>query len=91
MLGRFLSNYVRRHRHPGNILLHVVGLPLTFVAPVACLVRDRPAWALVCFVAGYGLQFLSHAVEGNDAGEVVLVRRRLGLPYVEFGPRETGA
>ena len=44
-------------------------------------------WAAVCFVGGYLLQFIGHAVEGNDAGEVILVKKLLGLHYVEFGPR----
>jgi hypothetical protein len=33
------------------------------------------------------LQFLGHAVEGNDAGEVVALKRWLGLPYVAIAPR----
>lgn len=87
MLRRFCINYVERHRHPVSQLLHVVGVPLTFVISVVMLVLDRPWWALGCFVAGYALQFLGHAIEGNDAGEAVLVKRWLGRPYVEFGPR----
>jgi hypothetical protein len=42
--------------------------------------------AAACFVGGYALQFIGHAVEGNDAGEVVLVKRWLGKPCKEFGP-----
>lgn len=87
MLRRFVVNYIERHQHPANQLLHLVGVPLTFVAPVMMLVTGRPWWALGCFVAGYALQFLGHTVEGNDAGETVLVKKWLGRPYVEFGPR----
>ncbi len=87
MLRGFLRNYVDRHLHPGNRLLHGIGLPLTFVAPVVLLIEGRPWWAAGCFVAGYGLQFLGHAIEGNDAGETVLVKRWSGRPYREFGPR----
>jgi hypothetical protein len=86
MLRRFVVNYIERHQHPGNQLLHLVGVPLTFVASVAMLLLGRPWWALGFFVAGYVLQFLGHAVEGNDAGETVLVKKWLGRPYVEFGP-----
>jgi hypothetical protein len=43
-------------------------------------------WALAAFVGGYLLQFAGHAVEGNDAGELVLIKRWLGRPYIEFGP-----
>jgi hypothetical protein len=87
MLRRFITNYIERHQHPGNQALHVVGVPLTFVASVVMLLLDKPWWALGSFVAGYALQFLGHAIEGNDAGETVLVKKMLGRPYVEFGPR----
>lgn len=87
MLRRFVQNYVERHLHPVNRLLHLVGVPLTFAVSIVLLVADQPWWALGCFVAGYVLQFVGHAIEGNDAGEVVLVKRILGMPYVEFGPR----
>jgi hypothetical protein len=86
MLGRFTRNYIERHQHRGNQLLHLVGVPLTFVVSVVFLVRHEWLWAGACFVGGYVLQFIGHAIEGNDAGEMVLVKRLLGKPYVEFGP-----
>lgn len=87
MLRRFLTNYLERHRHPLNQLLHVVGVPLTFVVSAVLLTRHEWWWAAAAFVGGYLLQFAGHAVEGNDAGEVVLAKRLLGKPYREFGPR----
>ena len=84
MLVRFVKNYVARHQHPLNQLLHAVGVPLTFVASIVFLVQNQPWWALGCFVGGYALQFIGHAIEGNDAGEVVLIKRWLGVPYKEF-------
>ena len=86
MLRRFVTNYVARHRHPVNQVLHLVGVPLTFAGPVVCLIAERPWWALACFVGGYALQFAGHAVEGNDAGETILFKRAFGRPYTEFGP-----
>lgn len=86
MIRRFAVNYVERHMHPANRVLHLVGVPLTFAASVVFLIAEQYWWALACFVAGYALQFLGHAIEGNDAGEVVLVKRWLGKPYREFGP-----
>jgi hypothetical protein len=44
----------------------------------------RPA---VLLGAGYFLQFLGHLHEGNDMGEVVLIKRLLGRPYVAISPR----
>ena len=88
MLTRFLTNYVERHRHIANQVLHLFGVPLTFVVSVVFLIRENGWAALGCFVAGYALQFLGHAIEGNDAGEMILVKRWLGRPYTEFGPKQ---
>jgi len=87
MVQRFLSNYLERHRHPVNQLLHLVGVPVTFVVSVIFLVQNQGLMALGCFIGGYLLQFIGHAIEGNDAGELILVKRIIGKPYIEFGPR----
>ncbi len=86
MLRRFVVNYVERHQHPVNRLLHLFGVPLTFVVSLIVLVLGHGWWALGCFVGGYVLQFVGHAIEGNDAGEVVLVKKLLGMKYQEFMP-----
>jgi len=93
MLIRFLTNYVQRHTHPLNRLLHLLGLTLTFVVTVILVIRGAEWWwSLSSFAGGYVLQFLGHAIEGNDAGEVVLVKKWLGRPYREFAPgREPGS
>jgi hypothetical protein len=43
-------------------------------------------FALVLFVGGFLIQFLGHALEGSDPGEIILIKRKLGLPYVEVAP-----
>lgn len=87
-MQRFLVNYIERHQNFWNQLLHLVGVPLTFVVSVVLLVLGYEWWwALVAFLGGYVLQFIGHAIEGNDAGEVVLIKRWLGRPYTEFGPQ----
>ena len=85
-MTRFVTNYRERHRHIANQLLHLVGVPLTFVVSVVFLIRQQPLIALACFLGGYLLQFIGHAIEGNDAGEIILIKRLLNKPYVEFGP-----
>ena len=86
MLRRFVQNYLPRHRNRTNQLLHAVGIPLSFlVAPIAAVFGAAWYWHVGCFVCGYLLQFAGHAVEGNDAGEVIFVKKRLGLPYTEYG------
>ena len=86
-MRRFLKNYAMRHQHPANRLLHVVGLPVTFVLPVVLLIEQFPLCAAACFVIGYALQFAGHAIEGNDAGEAILVKRMLGMPYIDIVDR----
>ena len=78
-----LVNYLARHRHPANLWLHVVGLPVTFVVPVVLLLAGLSWWALASFAIGYVLQFVGHAIEGNDAGETIVVKKLLGRPYVD--------
>ena len=85
-MRRFVVNYIDRHMHPVNRILHLIGVPLTFVVSIVCLTKELWWPALGCFLGGYALQFLGHAIEGNDAGEVVLIKRLLGKPYREFGP-----
>lgn len=85
MIQRFLTNYLPRHRNRTNQFLHLVGVPLSFiVAPVLFVLAYAWYWHVGCFVAGYLLQFAGHAVEGNDAGEIVFLKRMLGLSYNEY-------
>lgn len=85
LLRRFLANYLPRHRHPINRALHAVGVPLSFLVAPILLLLGYPWWLHSgCFVVGYLLQFAGHAVEGNDAGEIVFAKRLLGLSYTEY-------
>ncbi len=87
MITDFLKNYIERHQHPINQVLHVVGVPLTFLVSLICLIFHQGWWALGAFLGGYVLQFVGHAIEGNDAGETILVKKALGLPFVDIVPR----
>ena len=86
MLTRFVANYVARHQNRANQVLHLIGVPTTFVVSIVLLIFNRPAWAAYAFVGGYLLQFVGHAIEGNDAGELILFKKLLGKPYQEFAP-----
>ncbi|MGZ0170010.1 MAG: DUF962 domain-containing protein [Planctomycetales bacterium] len=86
MLTRFVTNYVARHQNRANQALHFVGVPLTFVVPVVILIMHRPEWAAAAFVGGYILQIVGHTIEGNDPGELILIKRALDKPYQEFAP-----
>lgn len=90
-MKQMLHHYFERHQHPANLWLHIIGVPVTFVLPLMLLGRHHPWWALCSFIAGYAMQFLGHAIEGNDAGETIVIKRLLGRPYVEVVPRAKNA
>lgn len=89
----WLRNWFDRHRHPASLVLHAAGIPLTIAAVVLAGVQlSRGQWPLwwrpaVLLVAGYLLQWIGHRIEGNDMGEVVVIKRWLGRPYVAIAAR----
>ncbi len=83
---RWLFKWLERHQHPFNFGIHMIGIPLTILGLyLACY--GEWLWAISLFIGGYALQFIGHAVEGNDAGELILVKKWLGRPYVAVVPR----
>jgi len=78
MMKNWLKNWTLRHQHQVSVALHVVGIPSCFVAAPVLLVLQLWCWAIVAFVGGYALQFLGHAIEGNQSGEEMLFRRIIG-------------
>ncbi len=95
-MPNWIDNWLQRHRHPGSLALHAVGIPSTLVALVVAgwqLADGR--WDLwwrpaALFAGGYALQWLGHRIEGNDMGEVILVKKLLGRPYVAVAPARRG-
>ena len=85
-MKRFITNYIARHQNGVNQLLHLFGVPLTFGVSVHFLIHQQWDYAAAAFVGGYVLQFLGHAIEGNDAGELIVIKKMLGKPYREFRP-----
>ena len=57
------------------------------VAAVPVLILGYGWYALGLFLGGYALQFVGHWVEGNDVGELIPIKKALGLPYVAISPR----
>jgi len=93
----FLQNWPPRHRHPVNRVLHALGIPMTLLAIPLALWQlwgwDWAAWwrPLLLVGIGFALQYVGHRIEGNDMGEIVAVKKRLGRPYVEISPRYGGS
>jgi len=63
MAESLVNNYKSRHQHLLNKLCHMIGIPMITISWPLFFFRWR--WALVLFVAGWILQFVGHAIEGN--------------------------
>jgi hypothetical protein len=87
----WLKEWMKRHQNPISFALHMVGIPMTVSALVPILLNSTSgmAWvyAALLFIGGYALQFLGHAIEGNDAGELIVIKKMLGKPYVAIAPQ----
>ena len=64
MAQDLLANYKAKHQHPLNRLTHSIGIPMIVVSLPLFLLNWR--WALLLFIAGWILQFVGHAIEGNQ-------------------------
>jgi len=58
------QNYKSKHTHPLNRLSHSIGIPLIVISLPLFLFNWH--WALALFVVGWLLQFVGHAIEGNQ-------------------------
>ena len=59
-----VDNYKSSHRHPLNKLCHAIGIPMITIAWPLFFFKWR--WALLLFIVGWILQFVGHAIEGNQ-------------------------
>ncbi len=95
-MRHWLNNWRERHRHPASLVLHLVAIPMLPVAGVLAVVQLADgAWNLWwrpagLFALSYLLQWIGHLIEGNDMGEVILIKKLLGKPYVAVAPRRFG-
>lgn len=60
----FVENYKEKHQHPLNRLTHSIGIPMIVISLPLFFFNWR--WALALFVVGWILQFVGHAIEGNQ-------------------------
>jgi len=84
--GRARRNWLARHRVPFNFWIHMVGIPLA-VAGLPLLALTEWYWGVGAITVGYLLQWIGHCVEGNDVGELIPIKRLLGLPVVAIAPQ----
>lgn len=85
-MKRILHNWMLRHQNTTSFWLHMIGIPMTIVG-VGFAFAQQWWWFAGLFIGGYALQFIGHAIEGNDAGELILVKKAFGLSYVDIAPQ----
>lgn len=64
MKTSFMDEYRAKHTHPLNRLTHTIGIPLIVLSLFVFFFNWRIALAM--FVTGWILQFIGHAIEGNQ-------------------------
>ena len=74
-------DWIERHRDPRSFALHLLGIPSTILGvllmPIYVLLMSFSLFlfALILFVGGFGLQFLGHALDRSEPGEIRAIRR----------------
>ena len=72
-IGDFIVDYMQRHKHPVNAVLHIIGVPMVFYGLYQLIAADR-LYGLGLIVGGYFFQYLGHKAQGNEVGEVTLIK-----------------
>ncbi len=91
----WVHKWLQRHQNPVSQVLHAIGIPLLGVAGVLVVVQlMHGAWSLwwrpvLAVTVSYLLQWIGHCIEGNTMGELILINKALGRPYVAVAPRNT--
>ena len=73
-------NWIERHRNPKSFVLHLLGIPCTILGvlllPIYTIQMSITLFgaASAIFLGGFGLQFLGHALEGTEPGEIKALR-----------------
>lgn len=77
-----VQDWLSRHSRPTSFVLHIVGIPMTIMGvlfvPIYLGLASVPIFLLSVslFVGGYLVQFLGHACEGTEPGEIAYLRRK---------------
>lgn len=69
----FLIDYCQRHSQPLNAALHIVGVPMAFYG-LFKLIIGKFVLGLALLFFGYLFQYLGHKSQGNEVGEVTLIK-----------------
>jgi uncharacterized membrane protein YGL010W len=88
-IKHFVVDYCMRHANPVNAVLHIIGVPTVFVG-VYLLFCHQPVLGWSLFVLGYLLQYLGHKAQGNEVGEVTLIKKVWHVLLKNQFPNNTG-
>lgn len=70
----FIKDYLSRHKHPVDAVLHIIGVPQVFFG-IYQLIKGEWRWGIFNFCFGYFLQWVGHRFfEKNEVGEVILIK-----------------
>jgi hypothetical protein len=69
----FVFDYISRHKHPVNACLHIIGVPQVFFG-IYKLLTGQTGFGAANFCCGYFFQYLGHKAQGNEVGEVTLIK-----------------
>ncbi|QDV35978.1 Mpo1-like protein [Tautonia plasticadhaerens] len=78
-----VQDWIARHKNPANFALHLVAIPPTILGvlyiPFYLTLLSVPVFllALCLFDGGYLVQFLGHAIDRSEPGEIALLRKWL--------------
>jgi len=92
-MSAWLDRWLARHQHPASQVLHAVAIPMLPTAGILLGIQlADEAWKgswrpLGLVLLSYVLQWIGHRIEGNDMGELILLKKLMGKPYVAVSPR----
>ncbi len=90
-----MKNWFKRHQNKKSLILHAIGIPMTILAIpaiIAAISLNQNLYYIIAatlFIFGYALQFIGHHIEGNDAGEIIIIKKLLGKNYIDISPKYT--
>lgn len=70
----FIIDYCQRHANPVNAVLHILGVPAVFIGIYDLFIKQAGLGFSLIFI-GYLFQYLGHRAQGNEVGEVTLVKK----------------
>jgi uncharacterized membrane protein YGL010W len=80
----WVEDWLERHRDPRSFVLHMIGIPCTILGvvliPIYVTLMSAHVFLLsaALFLGGYLIQFIGHALDGSEPGEVAFLRKKLG-------------